>query len=71
MRNLATCEENKFFVGHTKRNYLYRLSEHLPKSVLDKSWLEPPRILQEVSQICLCFCLHGEICCSTLKRVPG
>ncbi|KAL5011806.1 hypothetical protein ScPMuIL_010357 [Solemya velum] len=61
MRNLATCEENKFFVGHTKRNYLYRLSEHLPKSVLDKSWLEPPRILQETSNLLVILCMKNMV----------
>lgn len=28
--------------------YLMKLRDHIPRNVLDKSWLQPPSILEEV-----------------------
>ncbi|NXR08399.1 MYO1H protein, partial [Semnornis frantzii] len=48
-RKKPLCPENVEFVRLVQYNYLMKLREHLPKNVLDKSWLQPPSILEEVS----------------------
>ena len=32
-----------------RKNYILNLRYHVPKNVLDKSWLRPPGILENVS----------------------
>ncbi|NXP82658.1 MYO1H protein, partial [Ramphastos sulfuratus] len=44
-RKKPLCPENAEFVRLVQYNYLMKLREHLPKNVLDKSWLQPPSIL--------------------------
>uniref|UniRef100_A0A8C9MU69 Myosin IH n=1 Tax=Serinus canaria TaxID=9135 RepID=A0A8C9MU69_SERCA len=46
-RKKPLCEENRDFVRLSQYHYLMRLRDHLPKNVLDKSWLQPPSILEE------------------------
>lgn len=48
LRNEPECEENKGFIHFTRYNFLIRLKDNLPKSVLDKSWPEAPRLVKEV-----------------------
>uniref|UniRef100_A0A8D2MU84 Myosin IH n=1 Tax=Zonotrichia albicollis TaxID=44394 RepID=A0A8D2MU84_ZONAL len=47
-RKKPLCEENRDFVRLSQYHYLMKLRDHLPKNVLDKSWLRPPSILEEV-----------------------
>ncbi|NWS96514.1 MYO1H protein, partial [Mionectes macconnelli] len=47
-RKLPLCPENRDFVRLAQYKYLMKLRDHLPKNVLDKSWLKPPSILEEV-----------------------
>ncbi|XP_052238757.1 unconventional myosin-Ic-like isoform X2 [Dreissena polymorpha] len=48
-RNEPECDENREFVKFTKMNWLQRLAVAAPKSILDKSWIVAPRLLQETS----------------------
>lgn len=49
-RNQPTCIDNSEYLAYVRQNYLTRLAENLPKTVLEKdSWLTAPPILQEVS----------------------
>ena len=47
-RKKPLCPENIQFVQLVQYNYLIKLRDHVPKNVLDKSWLQPPSILEEV-----------------------
>lgn len=49
LRNEPECEENKGFIHFTRYNYLTRLRDNLPETVLDKGWPEAPRLVKEVS----------------------
>uniref|UniRef100_A0A3B3YEK4 Myosin IHb n=1 Tax=Poecilia mexicana TaxID=48701 RepID=A0A3B3YEK4_9TELE len=49
-RNQPACIDNSEYLAYVRQNYLTRLKENLPKSVLDMdSWLTPPPILKEVN----------------------
>uniref|UniRef100_A0A3B4V5C7 Unconventional myosin-Ih-like n=1 Tax=Seriola dumerili TaxID=41447 RepID=A0A3B4V5C7_SERDU len=51
-RNQPACIDNSEYLAYVRQNYLTRLRENLPKTVLEKdSWLTPPPIMHEVSQI--------------------
>uniref|UniRef100_A0A8D3CRS5 Myosin IHb n=1 Tax=Scophthalmus maximus TaxID=52904 RepID=A0A8D3CRS5_SCOMX len=51
-RNQPACSENTEYLAYVRQNYLTRLKENLPKTVLEKdSWLTPPPIMQEVSKL--------------------
>ena len=47
-RNDPECDENREFIKYTKMNFLERLKKSCPKSVLDKSWIKAPKLLEEV-----------------------
>ncbi|XP_067934341.1 unconventional myosin-Ic-like [Watersipora subatra] len=49
LRNEPECEENRGFIHFTRYNYLTRLRDNLPKSVLDKNWPAAPRLVQEAN----------------------
>uniref|UniRef100_A0A3P8SVJ3 Myosin IHb n=1 Tax=Amphiprion percula TaxID=161767 RepID=A0A3P8SVJ3_AMPPE len=51
-RNEPACIDNSEYLAYVRQNYLTRLKENLPKTVLEKdSWLTPPPIMQEVAQL--------------------
>uniref|UniRef100_A0A669CWK5 Unconventional myosin-Ih n=1 Tax=Oreochromis niloticus TaxID=8128 RepID=A0A669CWK5_ORENI len=51
-RHQPACTDNSEYLAYVRHSYLTRLKENLPKTVLEKdSWLTPPPILQEVSQV--------------------
>ncbi|XP_024113501.1 unconventional myosin-Ic isoform X2 [Oryzias melastigma] len=51
-RNQPACVDNSEYLTYVRLNYLTRLKENLPKTVLEKdSWLTPPPIMKEVSQL--------------------
>lgn len=55
-RNQPACIDNSEYLAYVRQNYLTRLRESLPKTVLEKdSWLTPPPIMQEVSGTFLPF----------------
>ncbi|XP_006004623.1 unconventional myosin-Ih [Latimeria chalumnae] len=55
-RNQPLCPENAEFLQFVRHNYLMRLRDHLPKNVLDKSWLNPPAVLEKTSEILQKIC---------------
>uniref|UniRef100_A0A3Q3W6N5 Uncharacterized protein n=1 Tax=Mola mola TaxID=94237 RepID=A0A3Q3W6N5_MOLML len=51
-RNQPSCVDNSEYLAYVRQNYLTRLKENLPKTILEKdSWLIPPPIMQEASQL--------------------
>uniref|UniRef100_A0A3B5APN7 Unconventional myosin-Ih-like n=1 Tax=Stegastes partitus TaxID=144197 RepID=A0A3B5APN7_9TELE len=51
-RNQPACNDNSEYLAYVRQNYLTRLKENLPKTVLEKdSWLTPPPIMQEFAQL--------------------
>lgn len=55
-RNQPACIDNSEYLAYVRQNYLSRLMESLPKTVLEKdSWPTPPPIMQEVSGTFLPF----------------
>uniref|UniRef100_A0A672ZM40 Myosin IHb n=1 Tax=Sphaeramia orbicularis TaxID=375764 RepID=A0A672ZM40_9TELE len=51
-RNQPACIDNSEYLAYVRQNYLTRLKENLPKTVLEKdAWLTPPPIMQEASQL--------------------
>lgn len=47
-RNKPLCPDNEEFIVFVRKNYILNLRYHVPKNVLDKSWLRPPGILENV-----------------------
>uniref|UniRef100_A0A672ZK12 Myosin IHb n=1 Tax=Sphaeramia orbicularis TaxID=375764 RepID=A0A672ZK12_9TELE len=48
-RNQPACIDNSEYLAYVRQNYLTRLKENLPKTVLEKdAWLTPPPIMQEL-----------------------
>lgn len=47
-RDKPLCPDNEEFVVFVRKNYILNLRYHVPKNVLDKRWLRPPGILQNV-----------------------
>ncbi|XP_041666634.1 unconventional myosin-Ih isoform X2 [Cheilinus undulatus] len=51
-RNQPACTDNSEYLAYVRQNYLTRLKENLPKTVLEKDcWPTPPPIMQEASQL--------------------
>ncbi|KAM6901705.1 LOW QUALITY PROTEIN: unconventional myosin-Ih [Lycodopsis pacificus] len=51
-RNQPACVDNSEYLSYVRQNYLTRLRDNLPKTILEKdSWLTPPPILKELSQL--------------------
>uniref|UniRef100_A0A8C9YLY2 Unconventional myosin-Ih-like n=1 Tax=Sander lucioperca TaxID=283035 RepID=A0A8C9YLY2_SANLU len=51
-RNQPVCVDNSEYLAYVRQNYLTRLRDNLPKTVMEKdSWLTPPPIMQEASQL--------------------
>lgn len=50
-RGQAKVTDNSEYLAFVRQNYLNRLKENLPKTVLDKTtWLSPPQVLVEVNR---------------------
>lgn len=53
-RNQAVSVDNIEYLAYVRQNYLTRLKDNLPKTVLEKdSWLTSPPIMQEVGDYIL------------------
>uniref|UniRef100_A0A667ZX24 Myosin IHb n=1 Tax=Myripristis murdjan TaxID=586833 RepID=A0A667ZX24_9TELE len=51
-RNQPACVDNSEYLAFVRQNYLSRLKDNLPKTLLDKNnWLTPPPIMQETSGV--------------------
>ncbi|XP_060048547.1 unconventional myosin-Ih [Erinaceus europaeus] len=58
-RNKPLSADNEDFIGLVQKNYILNLRYHVPKNVLDKSWLRPPGILQNVSDLLRAMCMRN------------
>ncbi|KAF4790565.1 Unconventional myosin-Ih [Turdus rufiventris] len=58
-RKKPLCPENRDFVRLSQYYYLMKLRDHLPKNVLDQSWLKPPSILEETSEMLKKICMRN------------
>ncbi|XP_053376054.1 unconventional myosin-Ic-like isoform X2 [Mercenaria mercenaria] len=70
-RNEPECDENRDFVKFTKMNYLKRLAQCAPKSVLDKSWLPAPKLLQKTSELLKTVCMRNLVLSYVKKISPS
>uniref|UniRef100_A0A8B9TQQ3 Myosin IH n=1 Tax=Anas platyrhynchos TaxID=8839 RepID=A0A8B9TQQ3_ANAPL len=58
-RKKPLCPENIEFVRLVQYKYFMKLRDHVPKNVLDKSWLRPPSILEETSEMLKKICIRN------------
>ncbi|XP_058387606.1 unconventional myosin-Ih isoform X1 [Diceros bicornis minor] len=58
-RNEPVCADNKEFIVFVRKNYILNLRYHVPKNVLDKSWLTPPGILENASDLLRKMCTRN------------
>uniref|UniRef100_A0A8C7SNI0 Myosin IHb n=1 Tax=Oncorhynchus mykiss TaxID=8022 RepID=A0A8C7SNI0_ONCMY len=60
-RNQPACVDNTEYLAFVRQNYLTRLKENLPKTVVDKNtWLTPPPIMDSLTDHLIylyCVCL--------------
>lgn len=47
-RDKPLSPDNEEFIVFVRKTYILNLRYHVPKNVLDKSWLRPPGILENV-----------------------
>uniref|UniRef100_A0A8C2VQ80 Myosin IH n=1 Tax=Chinchilla lanigera TaxID=34839 RepID=A0A8C2VQ80_CHILA len=65
-RNKPLSPDNEEFLVLVRKNYILNLRYHVPKNVLDKSWLKPPGILQTASDLLRRMCTRNLVrkyCC--------
>ncbi|XP_010827147.1 PREDICTED: unconventional myosin-Ih [Bison bison bison] len=58
-RNKPLCPDNEEFIVFMRKNYILNLRHHVPKNVLDKSWLRPPGILETASDLLRKMCTRN------------
>ncbi|XP_021042914.2 unconventional myosin-Ih [Mus pahari] len=58
-RDRPLCPDNEEFVVLVRKNYILNLRYHVPKNVLDKSWLRPPGILENASNLLRRMCTRN------------
>uniref|UniRef100_A0A8C5P591 Myosin 1H n=1 Tax=Jaculus jaculus TaxID=51337 RepID=A0A8C5P591_JACJA len=58
-RDKPLCPDNEEFVVFVRKNYILNLRYHVPKNVLDKSWLRPPGILENASDLLRKMCVRN------------
>ncbi|XDA85454.1 hypothetical protein R6Z07F_015230 [Ovis aries] len=58
-RNRPLCPDNEDFIVFVRKNYILNLRHHVPKNVLDKSWLRPPGILGTASDLLRKMCTRN------------
>ncbi|KAM4827145.1 unconventional myosin-Ih isoform 1-T1 [Thomomys bottae] len=51
--------DNEEFILFVRKNYILKLRNHVPSSVLDKSWLQPPVILERASKLLRNMCVQN------------
>ncbi|XP_063171564.1 unconventional myosin-Ih isoform X4 [Candoia aspera] len=65
-RKQPLSSENTDFVRLAQYTYLMKLRDHVPKTVLDKSWLKPPEIMEQTSDLLKKICTRNLVqkyCC--------
>ncbi|XP_075067015.1 unconventional myosin-Ih [Mixophyes fleayi] len=58
-RNKTPGDENREFLGLMHYNYLWKLKDHVPKTILDKSWLTPPSAMTKTSDLLHKICIRN------------
>ncbi|KAF6082177.1 myosin IH [Phyllostomus discolor] len=58
-RDRPLCPDNEEFIVFMRKNYILNLRYHVPKNVLDKSWLTPPGILENASELLRRMCTRN------------
>ncbi|XP_063795200.1 unconventional myosin-Ih [Pseudophryne corroboree] len=58
-RNKSPTAENSNFLRLMHYNYLWKLKDHVPKNVLDKSWLTPPLPMTKTSDLLHKLCIRN------------
>ncbi|XP_049977059.1 unconventional myosin-Ih isoform X1 [Alexandromys fortis] len=58
-RDKPLCPDNEEFVVLVRKNYILNLRYHVPKTVLDQSWLRPPGILENASNLLRKMCVRN------------
>ncbi|XP_076961341.1 unconventional myosin-Ih isoform X1 [Callospermophilus lateralis] len=58
-RHRPLCPDNEEFIVFVRKNYILNLRNHVPKNVLDKSWLRPPGILEHASDLLRKMCMRN------------
>ncbi|XP_008070623.2 unconventional myosin-Ih [Carlito syrichta] len=58
-RNKPLCPDNEEFIVFVRKNYVLNLRYHVPKNVLDGSWLRPPGILENASDLLRKMCMRN------------
>ncbi|OCT98164.1 hypothetical protein XELAEV_18010394mg [Xenopus laevis] len=58
-RKNADVDSNKNFSSMMYYNYLWKLREHVPKNLLDKTWLTPPVAMEKTSELLHKVCMRN------------
>ncbi|XP_023576706.1 unconventional myosin-Ih [Octodon degus] len=58
-RNKPLSPDDEEFLVLVRKNYILNLRYHVPKNVLDKSWLRPPSILETASDLLRKMCTRN------------
>ncbi|XP_056384833.1 unconventional myosin-Ih [Hyla sarda] len=58
-RKLKPNEANREFLSMMHSNYLMKLKDHVPKNVLDKTWLQPPSPMTKTSELLHKLCIKN------------
>ncbi|KAM4049141.1 unconventional myosin-Ih [Anomaloglossus baeobatrachus] len=58
-RNKKSSDKNKNFICMMHYNYLVKLKDHVPKNVLDKTWLQPPNAMTKTSELLHKICMRN------------
>ncbi|TRY57362.1 hypothetical protein DNTS_024948 [Danionella cerebrum] len=59
LRNEPRFPDNQYFLDHVRFSFLMKIKRNLPKSVLDKSWPNPPPSLLEASELIRSLCTRN------------
>lgn len=70
-RNDPECDENREFISYTKINFLERLKKYCPRTVLDKSWVKAPKLLEETSELLQTLCMRNLVLSYVKKITPS
>ncbi|XP_029080847.1 unconventional myosin-Ih isoform X2 [Monodon monoceros] len=58
-RNKPLCPDNEEFIVFVRKNYILNLRYHVPENVLDESWLRPPGLLENASNLLRKMCMRN------------
>ncbi|XP_069817480.1 unconventional myosin-Ih isoform X3 [Dendropsophus ebraccatus] len=58
-RNGKPNDSNREFLCMMHYNYIVKLKDHVPKNVLDKTWLQPPKAMEKTSELLHKLCIRN------------